>query len=399
MIVRQKRIVLFFLIDALGWEYVKASGLLDKSPELYGNEVRTILGYSSAAEPTMLTGRYPEEHGRWNLLRYSPETSPFAWTRILSFVPDRLLANRYVHKAISVISKRIAKAEGYFSTYAMPVKHLRLFDICETRNIYKPGGIGGSTSVFDYFVDRGIPYKSYSYHDGEDETLLEKAKEDIQTGPESVYFLYLAGLDAYLHKHGKNQELGCRRVEWYFKQLQSLVEVAKSRANEVRYFVFSDHGMTPVTERYDLIAELRKRDIGPERDYLSVFDSTMARFWFKNPQLREDVESFLEQCPAGRILDDAELKKMHIFFPDSRYGELIFLMNPGTLIYPSFFGSYAPAGMHGFDPDDPHSSAAYLSNVADHSPRELRDIYDVITTEAALAAGLTPTASLGKPMS
>ncbi len=379
---RQKRIVLFFLIDALGWEYVKASGLLKKFPELYGNEVRTILGYSSAAEPTMLTGRYPEEHGRWNLLRFSPKTSPFAWTRFLSFVPARMLSNRYVHKAISVISKRIAKAEGYFSTYEMPVRDLRLFDICETRNIYKPSAFEGSNSVFDYFVDQDIPYKSYSYHDGADEALLEQAREDIKTGPESVFFLYLAGLDAYLHKHGKDLERGCRRVEWYFKQLQSLVEVATTRASEVRYFVFSDHGMTPVTEHYDLISELRGKGIGPERGYLSVFDSTMARFWFKDSPLREDVAAFLEQCPAGRILDDTELKKMHIFFPDSRYGELIFLMNPGTLIHPSFFGSYAPAGMHGYDPDNRHSSAAYLSNVPDHTPRELRDIYDVIITEA-----------------
>ena len=39
------RIVLFFLIDAMGWEYVKASGLVDRFPELHGNELRTILGY------------------------------------------------------------------------------------------------------------------------------------------------------------------------------------------------------------------------------------------------------------------------------------------------------------------------------------------------------------------
>jgi hypothetical protein len=397
--VQQDRIVLFFLIDALGWEYVKESGLLEASPELHGNELRTILGYSSAAEPTMLTGRYPEEHGRWNLLRYSPKTSPFAWTRILGFVPDRLLANRYVHKAISVISKRIAKSEGYFSTYEMPVKHLKLFDICETRNIYKPSGIEGSETVFDYFVKHGIPYKAYSYHDGTDGELLERAKKDIETGNESIFFLYLAGLDAYLHEHAKDQELGCRRVEWYLDQIKSVVDVAKTRATAVRYFVFSDHGMTPVKEQYNLISELRRNGIGPDRDYLSVFDSTMARFWFKDQQLRNDVEAFLEQCPVGRILDDEELKRMRIFFPDGRYGQLIFLLNPGILIHPCFFGNYAPAGMHGYDPDDRHSSAAYLSNVPDHTPGDLRDIYDVIKTEANLAAGIVPVNPTEKPVS
>ena len=380
---QQNRIVLFFLIDAMGWKYVKASGLLDRDPELHGNEVRTILGYSSAAVPTILTGRYPDEHGRWNLLRYSPETSPFAWTRFLSVVPEGLLANRYAHKAISIISKRIARAEGHFSTYELPIRHLRLFDICETSNIYTPGGIEGSISVFDYFVDRKIPYKSYSYHDGADEALLEQAKQDVRKGPESVFFLYLAELDAYLHDHCNDPEGVCRRIEWYFEKIQSLVDIAKTRASEVRYFVFSDHGMTPVTDHHDLIGELRRAGIGPELSYMSVFDSTMARFWFNDKKLCEDVSAFLHKCPAGRILDDAELKELRVFFPDHRYGQLIFLMNPGSIIQPSFFGKYAPAGMHGYHPDDPHSSGAYLSNVRDHAPGENRDLFDVITREAS----------------
>jgi hypothetical protein len=113
----------------------------------------------------------------------------------------------------------------------------------------------------------------------------------------------------------------------------------------------------------------------------------MARFWFKDEKLREDVTAFLRHCPAGRILADTELKELRVFFPDHRYGELIFLMNPGTLVHPCFFGTYAPAGMHGYHPDDPHSSGAYLSNVRDHSPGENRDLFDVIVKEASYAAG------------
>jgi len=381
--VPQNRIVLFFLIDAMGWKYVKASGLLERDPELHGNEVRTILGYSSAAVPTILTGRYPDEHGRWNLLRYSPETSPFAWTRFLSVVPEGLLANRYAHKAISIISKRIARAEGHFSTFNLPVRHLRQFDICETSNIYKPGGIEGSTSVFDYFVEREIPYKSWSYHDGADEALLEQAKEDVRKGPESVFFLYLPELDAYLHENCNHADGVRRRIEWYFEKIRGLVDIAKTRADEVRYFVFSDHGMTPVTDHHDLIGDLRRAGIGPECNYMSVFDSTMARFWFNDKKLREDVSALLNRCPAGRTLDDAELKELRVFFPNREYGQLIFLMNPGTLIQPSFFGKYAPAGMHGYHPDDPHSSGAYISNVRDYTPIENRDLFDLITREAS----------------
>jgi hypothetical protein len=383
---QRDRVVLFLLIDAMGWKYVQASGLLDAPPELCGRELRTILGYSPAAIPTILTGLHPAEHGRWNLLRYSPQTSPFAWTRFLDVVPVSLLENRYARKAINLIAKRVARSEGYFSSYGLPVRHLKLFDVCETTNIYKPGGIKGNASVFDYFVANQIPYKSYSYHDGTDEALLDRATHDVQTGRETVYFLYLGQLDEYLHYHCRDLEGVRRRIGWYFEKIRGLVGAAASRGREVRYFVFSDHGMTPVTEHYDLIGELRRAGIRPERDCVSVFDSTMARFWFQDATRRDDVRALLERCPAGRVLKDAELQEMHVFFPDRRYGELVFLMNPGVLIYPSFFGNYAPAGMHGYDPEDSYSSAAYVSNVQDHSPETIRDLYQVITTEASLAA-------------
>jgi hypothetical protein len=380
------RIALFFLIDAMGWEYVQASGLLEASPELSGREVRTVLGYSSGAVPTILTGRYPEEHGRWNLLRYAPGSSPFAWTRVLDYVPAALLENRYARKAINVISKRIARSEGYFSSYGLPTRRLKLFDVCETTNIYRPGGIGGSTNIFDYFVENQIPYKSYSYHDGSDEALIERAAHDIQTGQERVFFLYLAELDDYLHHHCRDLPGVSRRIEWYFEKIRGLVKTAEDRGREARFFVFSDHGMTPVREHYDLIGDLRRGGVQPETDCISVFDSTMARLWFPDAARRAEVCAILAQCPAGRILEDAELKQMHIFFPDHRYGELIFLMNPGVLIHPCFFGTYAPAGMHGYDPADSWSSAAYVSNVQDHAPEDIRDLYDVITGEARLAA-------------
>ena len=379
-------IAIFLLIDAMGWEYVKSAGIIDKYSDLTGNEVRTVLGYSSAAVPTILTGKCPDEHGRWNLLRYSPSTSPFAWTRFLKCIPETFLANRYAHKLITIVSKRLAQADGYFSTFELPVRQLKLFDVCETRNIYKPGGISECKSVFDHFVENKVPYRAYSYHDGDDETLLNRAQTDIRDGTEAVYFLYLAGYDAYLHDNCHDVPRVCARLEWYFQRLYQLVHSARQRATDVRFFVFSDHGMTPVQIKYDLIGGLRNAGIGPEGNYLAVFDSTMARFWFSDEQMRDKVSSFLRECIAGRILTDEELKHLRVYFPDRRYGELIFLMNPGVLIYPSFFGSYAPAGMHGYHPDDPHSSGAFLSNVREYAPSENRNIFSIIVREALYAA-------------
>src|SRR5439155_20183 len=80
----------FVLIDAFGWEIAQRLGFLsDALP--HRAPLRTVLGYSSGAIPTMLTGKSPAEHGHWNLFYYDPEGSPFRWLRGLHFLPDRVL--------------------------------------------------------------------------------------------------------------------------------------------------------------------------------------------------------------------------------------------------------------------------------------------------------------------
>ena len=63
-------------------------------------------------------------------------------------------------------------------------------------------------------------------------------------------------------------------------------------------------------------------------------------------------------------LDDAELKRLGILFPDRRFGEVIFLLEPGCLFAKSDFNGrgWNPIGMHGYHPSDPFSDAIFLSN-------------------------------------
>ena len=52
--------------------------------------------------------------------------------------------------------------------------------------------------------------------------------------------------------------------------------------------LFSDHGMTPVTDRFDLVGAIDELGFSMPKDYLAVYDSTMARFWFFNPEARSE---------------------------------------------------------------------------------------------------------------
>jgi hypothetical protein len=98
-------------------------------------------------------------------------------------------------------------------------------------------------------------------------------------------------------------------------------------------------------------------------DYLAVYDSTMARFWFFDSNAREQVTLLLQDLNCGRILSKLELQELGIFFPDQRYGELIFLLHPGWLFSRSNFNGqgWKPVGMHGYHPDDKYSDGIFLA--------------------------------------
>ena len=84
---------IYVLVDALGWEVIRDRPFLD---DLWAERrwLVTILGYSSGAIPSLLTGQTPSQHGHWNLLYRDPARSPFAWTRPLGRLPRSMVENR-----------------------------------------------------------------------------------------------------------------------------------------------------------------------------------------------------------------------------------------------------------------------------------------------------------------
>ena len=68
---------IFVLMDALGWEWIKEHPFL-KEVAPYRRPLDSVLGFSTAAIPSILTGRFPDEHGRLSLFHRANGHSPFA---------------------------------------------------------------------------------------------------------------------------------------------------------------------------------------------------------------------------------------------------------------------------------------------------------------------------------
>ncbi len=377
---------LFVLIDALGWRSLEGREFLsDLLP--YRAPLRTVLGFSSGAIPTILTGLPPAQNGHWNLFYYDPKGSPFRWFRHFGFLPEWALNHRVARKLLKEMGRRVLGLGPSFECCVSP-RLLPWFNWVEKRNIYGRGGISGARSIFDQLAAAGVPYRAYSYHQWSDEEILRRAKRDLLAREADFFFLYLSELDQFLHLHLHCEDGGAlqQRLRWYEAGLRELFHTARTLDPEASFTVLSDHGMTPVLHRYDLVKEITALGFSMPANYLAVYDSTMARFWFFDDRARRAIVGRLKAVSCGRIVPDQELEQLGIFFADRRYGEVIFLLHPGWLLSQSDFNGrgWQPVGMHGYHPDDPYSDAIFLSNQRPRmAMRTIADVYQCMREAAA----------------
>jgi hypothetical protein len=377
------RLHVFVLIDALGWEIIKDRPFLnDELP--FRRPLETVLGYSSGAIPTILTGLNPAQTGHWNLYYYDPLGSPFRWLRWFSFIPERMLDNRVSRKVIKELGRRVLGMGPLFECAVSPAL-MPFFNFVEKRNIYAEGGIPNSVSIFDLLRAREVPYRVYSYHQLSDVRIVEQARSDIQSSSANFFFLYLSEMDHFLHSQCDDPSPVADRLAWYDQQLRQVFKVAARKDPEMTFTVISDHGMTPVHSHYDLVGKIESLGFSMPTQYLAIYDSTMARYWFFDEDARREIVAELGRTSCGRIVDDSELDRLGILFPDRRYGELVFLLDPGWLLATSDFNGngWHPVGMHGYHPSDSHSDAIFLSNQPPrHQMSTIADIYPCLAEAA-----------------
>ncbi len=379
-------LTLAVFIDAFGWEVLQRHAFLEGALA-HQSPLDTIFGYSSSCDPTILTGTLPREHDHFSFFYYDPSRSPFRGFDRLSALPAAIVEHGRVRHWISRVVGQWKRFTGYFQLYAVPFKWLPLFDYSEQRDLYQPGGIrGGQPTVFDHLRHAGVPFHCSDWRASEEENLAS-LRTAVQTGEIRFAYLFLAHMDAVLHQHGTTATAVADKVQWYDRHLRDLLARARAQYDDVKLMVFSDHGMTNVTDHCNLMARIEALGLAFGRDYAAVYDSTMARFWFFHDQARARIVEALGAEARGHIVTDAELERWGCDFPGRTYGELYFLMTPGVLLHPSFMGRSAPAGMHGFAPEDRDSLAMFASTwTPAQIPRRLDDLCTLMLDSVGVSA-------------
>src|ERR1051325_632625 len=188
---------LFVFVDACGWEIIKNDPFAgDFAP--HRKKLESVFGYSSACVPSILSGRWPQEHRNWSYFVYDPVNSPFKSLRPLRWLPAFLTGRRIFRRWLSRFIKRQLNFRGYFDLYNIPFKHISLYDFSEKKSPLRPGGMNRGPNIFDYLEERGVAYH-VSDPTRSEEKNLEALSRKIRDEAIDFAFLYWPGLDGLLH--------------------------------------------------------------------------------------------------------------------------------------------------------------------------------------------------------
>jgi len=368
-----KSLTVFVMLDACRPDYINKETtpfLHDLAFNGFSGPVKPTFGFEPDA--AYLAGLFPDEADGGAQFWRKPDESPFEFTRWLPEHFNRFpeLPQKIIRKLIKRFARRNSESPN-LSTARIPFHLLNQFSMAMSHHLDHPEFLNTET-LFDLLRKYE---KSYIFHAAPDyrvtmEAVLDRAKKELFQPVEFAFF-HIGNLDRVGHKYGPVSEEITQELTHVDKGLEHLYENVKHRFNRINMVIMGDHGMMEVNRHLNLLTQIKKRNLVNGRDFLYILDSTMARFWFYNKAVQDSVKSILSGVTGGRILTPEDHNFYHLNWPHNRFGDLIFLADPGTLIFPNHFQLTTPVkGMHGYDPESKGQQAALIINGPGIQPRQ-----------------------------
>lgn len=367
-------LTLLLLVDALRPDYVARTQFLKQFAATSSTGVlRECFGFVPRA--AYFGGLSAEQYGFTNMFCFDPAHSPFTMASALPASPAG--ATIEAQAGVRQLLERSARerlgsfAKAYASSAEIPLHYLPCFDLVEKRAPWDKGV--GYRSLFAMLDEQNIPWYQCSWpesnrlQDHSDEGIVRETLKELRSEHRFAY-VHLQELDGTGHAFGPNSAELQKHLTATDKCCQQLVEALRQRYERFDLALFGDHGMVSVTRTLDVSEAIESTGLRFGVDYAFFLDSTMARFWFYHARARRQTESALRALSGGRVLTAEDLQAYGIAGCDPRNAELIFLVDPGVLIFPNFFQASGDPikGMHGYDPDCPDNLGFFLL----HSSKE-----------------------------
>lgn len=372
---------LVIVIDGVGYDQVelfKPEGLVARGERTGLEPLTTLLAYSSGIYPSIWTGQYPDEHNVWTEF-YRRNKPRFAITTPLGLIPGKYLARKIAYVGLAGLERIGIKRPEY---YGIPPHIQSKFGrVNASYSKLPPVPMPNFTPISEVFEREGQTwqYVHLVKFDADAVRRIKDASKQVDN-----LLVCFAELDEMGHHLGPmSDEFGVVFRE-FDARLSSLIEELEEASPDVSTFLFSDHGMTTVTEQFDAWSYLETRGLGLGRDYLGFINSTLISLWFDDGN-KDEVISALNESGYGRVLTRSECIEYHINFPSERYGEEFFLAAEGIELIPNFISLSwrANHGMHGYDPLCSSTRSFFIGcKQVRVQPRDVVGLYDVLKETA-----------------
>jgi hypothetical protein len=371
--------VLVVFVDAFGAGQLERLG--SAMPSLPHHKVLGgVLGYSSGALATVLTGAMPDEHGRMCLFARAPEDGDHILRplRFLGLLPKILHERSRVRRLAARAFARVTGLSGYVALHRVPPEEFEWLDLPERDDLFAARDIGGVPTFLAQARDAGLTVYASPWQ-VEEGKRWRRSLEVVRERPPDLAFLYATILDARLHQHGNRAEVVEQTLAEIGAQIERAREAMADDGADLTTLVVGDHGMADVTREIDPRPFLRRFDLG-------VFvDSTMLRLWGRGRDLERARADLEARGWPGQWIDSAGLRERRAPVVGAPYGEAFLLLDEGAIFVPSYVGG-SVRGMHGYDIGERSARAALASD---------REIPSGIVEIADIAGAVRASLGLG----
>ena len=355
---KYNKITAVILIDALRYDFITR----EDSPFLYSLLRKNITGkikepFAFIMHPTWFAGVYPETSNKAQFYWYSPNTSPYKFTKFFPFLSDK----------ISILRRGLDKIARYISRYSygtaphIPLNMLKYFDFADKLPPWAPNYLP-QTTLFDLLQENNMRWLFIGYPGSDQRTfaIWDKFQREISLDI-SFIWLHFAETDWAEHEYGPISNERKEKLKEIDETIEKIWNKLNNMFDEVNMLVFGDHGAVEVKKMVDIESKLKSLDSKVGKDFIYFLDSTIARFWFKNDAAKLEITEMLKKLTDGKILNIQDFIKYKANFTHTKYGELMWVVNEDILILPNFWQGDSPVkGMHGYLTDVEDNQAAFV---------------------------------------
>ena len=369
MLIQKMKNKVIIFADAFGYELLTESERdILRSAKIRLFEIKPPLAYTFGILASFFTGKPPRETNIWteNYLSIKNAKNSLFLKKILRYIPNWVIKNQKLNYFINILIDLFKKdiILGKIPVLNIPANIIPYFYQLNAKTLIFKRHVNAIETIFNkiYLLNKKVNYLGWPKSLENIDEILEHVEYSIVHGKSNIIFAYISDIDHFAHNFGvKSKEvLNLKR------KLLNFIKDVLMQNLDLDFAIISDHSMENIKEPVNLTEIIEKNGYIRGNNYIDFIDSTIQRFWIKKSLQSKFSDFLINSCSDyGHILSLKEKKQFGIDFSTRKFGDIIFLANPGITFSNNFFsitGKQSKA-LHGYSPNFKSQHGLLISNM------------------------------------